>query len=82
VTFSISPADGTLTKLPLVSAYGSFPRQFALNRAGNLLAVGLQNSGDLVVLRRNGSSGLFEEEVASIKFGVDIDIPVCVVWDE
>jgi len=82
VSFSISLTNGSLKKLPLVSAHGSFPRQFALNRAGNLLAVGLQNSGNLVVLRKNLSSGLFDEEVASIEFSNGINIPVCIVWDE
>jgi len=53
-----------------------------LNQAGNLLAMGLQNSGTLVVLRKNVSSGLFDEEVANFKFAKGADIPVCVVWDE
>jgi 6-phosphogluconolactonase (cycloisomerase 2 family) len=65
-----------------VPAYGSFPRHFALNRAGNLMAVGLQNSGNLVILQKNSSSGLFDKNVASIKFAPGIDLPVCVVWDE
>jgi len=82
VSFSISTADGSLKKLPLVSAHGSFPRHFALNRAGNLIAVGLQNSGNLVILRKSPSSGLFDDKVASIQFAPGIDIPVCVVWDE
>jgi 6-phosphogluconolactonase (cycloisomerase 2 family) len=81
-TFSISRSDGTLTKLPLVSAHGSFPRQFALNKAGTLLAMGLQQSGSLVVLGKNKTDGLFDQEVASIKFEQGADMPVCVVWDE
>jgi 6-phosphogluconolactonase (cycloisomerase 2 family) len=81
-SFSISVADGTLKRLPLISAHGSFPRHFSLNRAGNLMAVGLQNSGNLVILRRNTHSGLFDETVAGIKFAPGIDIPVCVVWDD
>jgi 6-phosphogluconolactonase (cycloisomerase 2 family) len=81
-TFSISHKDGTLTKLPLISAHGSFPRSFAMNKAGTLLATGLQLSGSLVVLEKNKTSGLFDKEVASIKFDKGADLPVCVVWDE
>ncbi|KAE9980109.1 hypothetical protein EG328_000474 [Venturia inaequalis] len=81
-TFSISPKDGTLTKLPLVSAYGSFPRSFSMNKAGTLMAVGHQLGGSLVILERNKSSGLFDNRVASIKFDKGADQPTCVVWDE
>jgi 6-phosphogluconolactonase (cycloisomerase 2 family) len=81
-TFSISKADGTLTKLPLISAHGSFPRSYAFNKAGTLLAMGLQLSGSLVVLGKNKSNGLFDLEVASINFAKGADLPVCVVWDE
>lgn len=81
-TFSISPKDGTLTKLPLVSAYGSFPRGFSMNKAGNLIAVGLQLSGTLVILEKNTSSGLFDKKVASIAFDDGADLPNSVVWDE
>jgi 6-phosphogluconolactonase (cycloisomerase 2 family) len=81
-SFTISPTDGTLTKRPLVSAQGSYPRQFALNRDGDLLAVGLQKSGTLVVLQKNPNTGLFDREAASIKFNPGLDAPACVVWNE
>lgn len=81
-TFSISPKDGTLTKLPLISAYGSFPRSFSMNKAGTLMAVGHQLGGSLVILEKNKSSGLFDNRVASIKFDKGADQPNCVVWDE
>jgi len=81
-TFSISKTDGTLTKLPLISAHGSFPRSYAINKAGTLLAMGLQLSGSLVILEKNKTSGLFDQEVASISFGRGANLPVCVVWDE
>ncbi|TID16354.1 hypothetical protein E6O75_ATG11472 [Venturia nashicola] len=81
-TFSISPKDGTLTKLPLISAHGSFPRHFQMNKAGTLMAVPHQKSGSLAILEKNKSSGLFDQKVASIKFGEGADQPVSVVWDE
>lgn len=46
------------------------------------MAVPSQLSGSMVILRKNSATALFDEEVASIKFAVGIDAPVCVVWDE
>jgi 6-phosphogluconolactonase (cycloisomerase 2 family) len=82
VSYKISLADGTLTEQPLVPAYGAFPRQFTINKAGTLLAMGLQNSGNMVVLKRNWTSGLFDQEVANFQFEDGANMPVCIVWDE
>jgi hypothetical protein len=46
------------------------------------LAVGLQDSGNIVILKKHESSGLFEEEVASIQLPHGLDIPVCIAWDD
>lgn len=46
------------------------------------MAVGLQQSGTLVVLEKNKSSGLFDNKVASIQFDDGSNSPTCVVWDE
>lgn len=78
--FSISPADGTLSFRQLFPAGGSYPRQFALNRAGNLVAVGLQQTGTVAILERDVASGVFQKEVA--RTAVPGGQVVCVVWDE
>jgi 6-phosphogluconolactonase (cycloisomerase 2 family) len=78
--FSISPKDGTLSFLEIFPAGGSYARQFALNKGGNLAAVGLQQTGSVSILERDLTSGVFEREVASIAIG-DGQV-VCVVWDE
>ena len=78
--FAISPADGSLTFLQLFPAGGSYPRQFALNKAGNLAAVGLQMTGSVSILERNTVTGLFEKEVANV--GIGGGMVTCVVWDE
>lgn len=77
--FSISPKDGSLTFLQLFPAGGSYPRQFALNKAGTLAAVGLQQSSLVVILERNTETGKFETEVARASVAGQI---TCVVWDE
>lgn len=79
-TFAISPDDGTLSFFQIFPAGGSYPRQFALNQAGNLAAVGLQQTGIVTILERDATSGAFEKEVASI--AIDGGQVVCVVWDE
>lgn len=79
-SFAISPSDGTLSFRQLFPAGGSYPRQFSLNRAGNLVAVGLQETGSVTILERDTCSGTFVKEVASINIaGGQV---VCVVWDE
>lgn len=79
-TFAISPDDGTLSFFQIFPAGGSYPRQFALNQAGNLAAVGLQQTGTVTILERDATSGTFEKEVASI--AISGGQVVCVVWDE
>lgn len=79
-SFAISPRDGTLSFRQLFPAGGSYPRQFAFNRGGNLVAVGLQQTGSVTILERDTCSGTFVKEVASINIaGGEV---VCVVWDE
>ena len=78
--FSISPIDGTLSFRQLFPAGGQYAGQFALNRAGNLIVVGLQQTGNVAISELDVASGVFEKEVASIPIaGGQV---VCVVWDE
>ena len=62
-TFSLSDS-GKLGFVQAWPTYGLFPRHFSLNSAGSLLAVGNQNSGNVVVLRRDVATGLIGEVVA------------------
>jgi 6-phosphogluconolactonase (cycloisomerase 2 family) len=78
-TYSIDPAKGTLSPIGLFPAGGPVPRQFALNKAGDLVAVGLQDSGKVVVWRFDESTGKFGDMVAQVDVGGQV---VCVIWDE
>ncbi|KAL9580480.1 MAG: hypothetical protein Q9203_006281, partial [Teloschistes exilis] len=49
----------------LSPAGGSFPRQFSLNKIGDLVAVGLQNSGRVVVYSRDVASGKIGDEAVA-----------------
>jgi hypothetical protein len=57
------------------------PRQFSLNKAGDLAAVGLQNDGRVVIAHRDLASHKYDDgfvaNVENIALGVS-----CVVWDE
>lgn len=78
--FSISPTDGTLSFLEVFPAGGAWARQFALNRGGNLVAVGLQQTGSVSIIERDATSGVLKREVARIAIGGGE--VTCVVWDE
>ncbi|PQE26315.1 3-carboxymuconate cyclase protein [Rutstroemia sp. NJR-2017a BBW] len=67
-TWTITPS-GALSFTQLFPTDGDFPRQFSLNKAGNLVAVGLQRSGKVVIISRNVTTGLFEKKVAEIAIG-------------
>lgn len=78
-TFQLSPSDGTLAFYQLWPAGGSFPRTYTMNAVGNLVAVGLQNSAEVVVLARDVQSGLIGEPVARIAIPGNV---TSVVWNE
>ncbi|KAI9875699.1 MAG: hypothetical protein M1830_008086 [Pleopsidium flavum] len=71
--------DGTLDFMTLSPAGGRFPRHFSVNKAGNLVAVGLQLSHRVVIFRRHIKTGRMDDPVAEI----DIDGQItCVIWNE
>ena len=63
----------------LSTAGGAFPRQFSINKAGDLVAVGLQNSFKVVIITRNVETGILGDVVAEVD---DLGQVTCVVWDE
>lgn len=77
--WAIDHATGKLDFKQLAPAGGSFPRQFSVNKDGSLAAVGLQESGNVVVIERDVESGMFGKFVASV------DVPgevTSVIWDD
>ncbi|KAK4080306.1 hypothetical protein Trihar35433_1411 [Trichoderma harzianum] len=64
INFKIDAATGQLTVLQVVPAGGQFPRQFSINKEGNLLAVGLQDDGRVVFVDRCPETGLLGGFVA------------------
>lgn len=69
-------------KLELVqmhAAGGSKPRHFAFNKAGDLVAVALEDSNTISIIARNVRSGLLTEFMTIQRVA---DRPNMVLWDE
>ena len=62
----------------LSPAGGLFPRHFSLNRAGNLVAVGLQLSGKVAIIARDVETGKMGEIMAEVEGLGEV---TCVIWD-
>ncbi|KAF2741353.1 3-carboxy-cis,cis-mucoante lactonizing enzyme [Polyplosphaeria fusca] len=58
-------SNGTLKFVGLSPSGGSFPRFFSLNKLGNLVSVGNQNSGSVFIFRRDVETGKIGEAVAT-----------------
>ncbi|KAI8936910.1 hypothetical protein NX059_006142 [Plenodomus lindquistii] len=81
--FSIN-ANGTLTPFQQAPSGGYSPRQFMINKAGDMIAVGHQNNNTVVVWKRDVDSGRIVDEANGGKLGV-VTLTGAVVfaqWDE
>ncbi|KAK1969471.1 putative isomerase YbhE [Colletotrichum sublineola] len=66
-SFSINEQTGALTLLQTFPAGGRTPRQFSVNKAGDLVAVGLQSDSRVVMISRDATSGKLVDIIASSK---------------
>lgn len=67
-------ADGTLSYVATQSTLGKGPRNFSIDPTGNFLLAANQNSDEIVVFKRDQSSGLLSDTKERIKVGA----PVCI----
>jgi 6-phosphogluconolactonase (cycloisomerase 2 family) len=86
-TFSIEPSTGKLTFVEATNTHTYFPRTFAINKAGDMVAFGGQTSSTVVVVSRNASTGRLGDVVAQLQVGApgtvnNEDGLSAVVWDE
>ncbi|KAK2595324.1 hypothetical protein QQS21_006981 [Conoideocrella luteorostrata] len=63
INFSIDAQTGNLTPIQEVPCGGRYPRQFSINKVGTLVAVGQQNDGRVVLIKRDPWSGKLGEFV-------------------
>ncbi len=78
-SWAIDHATGELSLKQITPAGGSFPRQFSVNKAGDLVAVGLQMDGRVVVIERNVVDGTLGDFVANVDVAGQV---TSVIWDE
>ncbi|KAK0368227.1 hypothetical protein CPAR01_12070 [Colletotrichum paranaense] len=67
--YVIDPSTGLITYLETTSAYSFFPRTFAINNAGTMVAIGGQTSANVAVVERNATSGRLGKLLATLKVG-------------
>jgi len=58
LNYKIDHSTGALTLLQTVPAGGSYPRDFSINNAGDLVLVGLQYSASAVLIERDVETGM------------------------
>lgn len=68
-TFAVDATTGALEFVDLTSVHGYFPRSFAINQAGDLVAFGGQTTSNVAVVRRDVQTGRLGELVASLQVG-------------
>ncbi|MEO9005090.1 MAG: lactonase family protein [Ginsengibacter sp.] len=71
--FSIDPTDGKLTLKGYQSTLGKGPRNFIIDPAGNFLLVAHQYTNDVIIFKRNKTSGLLTQTQNEIH----LPIPIC-----
>lgn len=67
-TFAIQD-DGSLELVQLAPSGGWSPRQFSINKAGDLLAIGHQDNKTVIVWKRDIASGMIVPEAEGGKVG-------------
>jgi len=74
-TFAIGK-DGKLSNKGNISTDGDGPRAFTIDPSGNWLLAGHQNTNDIVIFKRNKTTGLLTNTGKKIEIGA----PVCFVF--
>ncbi|RAL02493.1 lactonase family protein [Aspergillus ibericus CBS 121593] len=80
-------SNGIVTFDELTSSYGTVPRTFVINKAGDLVAIGDQSSSNVAIVTRDPQTGKLGEAVASLQVGEPGEVGTStglssVVWDE
>lgn len=71
--FSVNPSDGKLKLVGYQSTMGQTPRNFMIDPTGNFLLVANQKTNNIVIFKRNKSTGTLEATGKQI----EIPAPVC-----
>ncbi|ORY64979.1 Lactonase, 7-bladed beta-propeller-domain-containing protein [Pseudomassariella vexata] len=79
ISFSLDHATGGLTHVQTAPSGGRIPRQFSINKAGDMVAIGLQSDGRVVVVKRDVQTGLLGNFLASADIAGEV---TAVIFDE
>lgn len=80
-------ADGSVTWTDNTSSYGTYPRTFDINKAGDYIAIGDQTTANVAIVARDTTTGKLGPRVADLRVGA-VGIPEnedgisAVVWAE
>lgn len=77
-TFAIDPKNGLLKWVESISSGGKIPRNFSIDPSGNYLLIANQETDNVVVFKRNKTTGKLTQTEIQIKVGN----PVCLKWIE
>lgn len=62
-------ADGTMTFTENTSVYGTYPRTFDINKAGDFVAFGDQTTANVAIVARDTKTGRLGPQVANLRIG-------------
>ncbi|KAI0016996.1 putative isomerase YbhE [Xylariomycetidae sp. FL0641] len=65
--YAIDPASGDIEFIQAANAHAWFPRTFAINKAGDMVAVGGQTSSNVAILSRDTETGKLGDLVANVQ---------------
>jgi 6-phosphogluconolactonase len=74
--YKINPKNGKLVFIAHQSTLGNIPRNFNFDPTGNFLLVGNQESDQIVIFKRDKTTGLLTDTGSRINVGK----PVCLKW--
>ncbi|KAL2063765.1 hypothetical protein VTL71DRAFT_5570 [Oculimacula yallundae] len=85
-TFSLSNT-GVMTFVDVISSGGTYPRTFSINKAGDLMVIGDQTTANVVVVKRDPTTGKLGPQLATLRIGStgrpeNDDGLSSVLWDE
>ena len=79
--------QGSMTFQQITDSGGTFPRTFAVNKAGDLVAIGDQTTANIAIVKRDNITGKLGTQVATLRVGTvgtpeNDDGLSSVLWDE
>ncbi|RAH67122.1 3-carboxy-cis,cis-mucoante lactonizing enzyme [Aspergillus aculeatinus CBS 121060] len=80
-------ANATVEFERLSSAYGTVPRTFVINKAGDLVAIGDQASSNVAIVARDPVTGVLGDKIAELQVGEPGAVGTAeglssIIWDE